>query len=232
MRCTCLHTNLRFILVFSSINNMVTAARMQYYARPSRSRQILSSLVTFPPLFLLRTRGYQTPDFDTKFNSARALSITAIILGGAAWFSLMLGSCCKLDQSKLRGLSCYFFLATLFQGLSLLMIRSNVCTPGFFNTYFTEPGTAAPSTIPAWMAGVSCGLSKGSKLAISATVLWFVCNNMVHAAIVPDPLWKGGYQETPGGGARALAAGDEQPEQALCFYSVYCLPVEVSQYDK
>lgn len=137
---------------------------------------------------------------DTKFNSARALSITGIVLGGAAWFTLMLASCCKLDQGKLNGLACYFFLATLFQGLSLLMLRSNICTPGFFSVYFTNPNDASAGTneTPAWMEGVSCGLSTGSNLAIAATVLWFVCSNMLPAAVVPEPLWRGPPQETPG----------------------------------
>jgi hypothetical protein len=30
--------------------------------------------------------GYQEPPLDTKFNSARALSITANVVGGAAWY--------------------------------------------------------------------------------------------------------------------------------------------------
>lgn len=158
------------------------------------------------PFTLPTPYGYQTPDLDTKFNSARALSICGIVFGGAAWFTLMLASCCKLDQGKLKGMSCYFFLATLFQGLSLLIFRSNVCTPGFFTVYFTDPNSPAATTMPSWMAGVSCGLSKGSKLAISATVLWFVCSNMVPAAVVPDPLWKGEEsQPTPG-----VASGDAE----------------------
>lgn len=105
-------------------------------------------------------------------------------------------------------MSCYFFLATLFQGLSLLILRSNVCSPGFFTVYFTDPNdpTTTPTAMPSWMAGVSCGLSKGSKLAISATVLWFVCSNMLPAAVVPDPLWKGSPQPTPG----VVPTGDEE----------------------
>eukprot|EP00579_Thalassiosira_antarctica_P026870 CAMPEP_0202012202 /NCGR_PEP_ID=MMETSP0905-20130828/22599_1 /ASSEMBLY_ACC=CAM_ASM_000554 /TAXON_ID=420261 /ORGANISM="Thalassiosira antarctica, Strain CCMP982" /LENGTH=277 /DNA_ID=CAMNT_0048571345 /DNA_START=18 /DNA_END=851 /DNA_ORIENTATION=- len=164
------------------------------------------------PYTLITPWGYQTPDMDTKFNSARALSITGIVLGGAAWFTLMLASCCKLDQSKLNGLACYFFLATLFQGLSLLIFRSNVCTVGFFSVYFTEPGTAAPTTMPDWMESVSCSLSKGSKLAISATVLWFVCSSMLPAAVVPEPLWRGGEQEFPPG--TAPTGGDDKPAEA------------------
>jgi len=124
----------------------------------------------------------------------------------------VLASCCKLDQGKLNGLACYFFLATLFQGLSLLIFRSNVCTPGFFSVYFTAPGTAAPNTMPEWMESVSCSLGKGSKLAISATVLWFVCSNMLPAAVVPDPLWRGSEQELPG--VAQVSAGDEDDKPA------------------
>ena len=75
-----------------------------------------------------------------------------------------------------------------------------MCEPGFFSVYFTEPGTAAPNTMPEWMEGVTCSLSKGSKLAISATVLWFVCSNMLPASRVPEPLWTGQEpQEMPPG---------------------------------
>eukprot|EP00539_Tryblionella_compressa_P015302 CAMPEP_0178842452 /NCGR_PEP_ID=MMETSP0746-20121128/15521_1 /TAXON_ID=913974 /ORGANISM="Nitzschia punctata, Strain CCMP561" /LENGTH=261 /DNA_ID=CAMNT_0020505801 /DNA_START=21 /DNA_END=806 /DNA_ORIENTATION=+ len=144
--------------------------------------------------------GYVTPDFDTKFNSARALSICGIIFGGAGWFSLMFAACCPMDQAKLKGLACYFFLATLFQGLSLLMFRSNVCSTGFFDVYFTDPSTGEPSLPSGAIQSVTCGLASGSKLAISATVLWFVCNNMIPAAIVPGQLWAGGEQPTPGMG--------------------------------
>lgn len=147
-----------------------------------------------------------TPPMDTKFNSARALSITGIVLGGAAWFTLMLASCCKLDQAKLRGMSCYFFLATLFQGLSLLLFRSNVCQAGFFTSYFVDPtgngATTAPGESASFVQSVTCGLSTGSNLAIAATVLWFVCNTIVPAAVVPDPFWSGGGgqpRSSPGG---------------------------------
>jgi hypothetical protein len=124
-----------------------------------------------------------TPTFDTKFNSARALSITGTILGGAAWFTLMLASCCNLNQARLNGLSCYFFLATLFQGLSLLIFRSNVCQAGFFAPYFTNPATGTTTVNVDFVESVSCGLSTGSKLAIAATVLWFVCNSMLPASV-------------------------------------------------
>ena len=79
--------------------------------------------------------------------------------------------------------------------------------------YFTAPGTAAPNTMPDWMESVSCSLGKGSKLAISATVLWFVCSNMLPAAVVPDPLWRGPEQELPGV-AQVSAGDDDKPAEA------------------
>jgi hypothetical protein len=39
----------------------------------------------------LTPTGYQTPPFDTKFNSARALSITAGVFGAAAWYVNSIG---------------------------------------------------------------------------------------------------------------------------------------------
>ena len=68
------------------------------------------------------------------------------------------------------------------------------------------------------MKGVSCGLSKGSNLAVAATVLWFVCSNMLPAAVVPEPLWEGPAQELHPGVApvqkEEAAAEEGAPEQA------------------
>ena len=70
-------------------------------------------------------------------------------------------------------------VATIFQGLSLIMFNSNVCTEGFFKSYFVSPGQQNNQTFideyNSVLEGVSCTLSFGSKMAISATVLWFIC---------------------------------------------------------
>ena len=85
-----------------------------------------------------------------------------------------------------RGVACYFFLACLFQGLSLLMFRSNICSdPGFFSVYLQGTDLDTGDVVES----VSCGLSTGSKLAISATVLYFVCNSIVPMCIPPGPVY-------------------------------------------
>jgi hypothetical protein len=105
-----------------------------------------------------------TPDFDTKFNSARAFTYVANIFGGIAFFTLWLASCCPISQSRLKCLSFHFFIATLFQGLTLLIFQSNVCKPGFFSVYFPPNIDTGNVT-----SEVSCSLSTGTNLAIVAT---------------------------------------------------------------
>ena len=72
--------------------------------------------------------GYVTPEFDSKFNAVKAFSIIANVFGAFAFFTLSLASCCPLSQERLKGLSCYFFIATLFQGLTLLIFKSDICS--------------------------------------------------------------------------------------------------------
>ena len=94
-----------------------------------------------------------------------------------------------MDQNRLKGIACYFWIATLFQGLSLIMFNSNVCTEGFFKSYFISPDQQANQTFideyNSVLEGVTCTLSLGSNMAISATVLWFICSLMVPFSIVP-----------------------------------------------
>jgi hypothetical protein len=144
--------------------------------------------------------GYITPEFDTKFNAARAFAVTANVLGAFAWFTIAMSSCCKLDQSRLNGMTCYFLLACLFQGLSLLIFKSDICEPGFYAAYF--PNQDMGDII----AEVDCSLGRGAKLAICATVFYFVCNTITPLCIVPDPVRYSGYSQAPAEAAPPAAA--------------------------
>jgi hypothetical protein len=143
--------------------------------------------------------GWISPDFDTKFNSAAALAITANVLGAFTWFTLMFSSCCPVSQNRLKGMSFYMFLACLFQGLTLLIFRSDVCDKGFLLSYFPNASEGVKDSI----AEVSCELGTGSKLAIAATVFYFVCNKLAFIAVAPPPVGMRGYQ--------AAMTGEEAP---------------------
>jgi hypothetical protein len=142
--------------------------------------------------------GYVDPYFDTKFNSARALIVTAATLGGAAWLTLMFSCCCRLDAAKMKCMGLYFSLAMLFQGLGLLFLSSSACNVGFFATYFPASSGIDTSGI---VADIGCNMSTGAKCAISATVLYLLCNCLVGVAVPPEPIL-----QVRGGGA-----ADDQP---------------------
>jgi hypothetical protein len=121
---------------------------------------------------------------DTKFNTARASSYVADIFGAIGFFAVWIGACCPISHTYLKWLAFCFFIATLFQGLTLLIFKSNVCKPFFFQDYFPNLSEAdAPFGIDSLT--VSCGLNTGSKLAISATVLYLVCIFAIFKAIPP-----------------------------------------------
>ena len=74
-------------------------------------------------------------------------SYASFIFGGMAWFSLTCATCCRMDQTRLKGVACYFWSATLFQGLSLIMLSSNICDLGFFQSYFIPPDQQNDQTV-------------------------------------------------------------------------------------
>ena len=136
--------------------------------------------------------GFVKPDFDAAFNASLWFSIIGYVFGGAAWFTLTCSSCCMMDQARLKGVTCYFWIATFFTGMSLIMFRSVACKKGFFAPYFFPPGQPASNSTVATqeqfdgvVQDVGCELSFGSKMAISATVLYFACSLMLPFSIVP-----------------------------------------------
>ena len=151
--------------------------------------------------------GLVTPEFDTKFNSAKAFAITANVLGAFAWFTLAFSTCCKLDQERLQAMNCYFFCATLFQGLALILYRSDICEPGFFDSYF--PNTDVADT---YIEDVNCGLGLGAKFAITATVFYFVCNTVTPICIVPEPVPMCGSRRSRMGARDVDAEAAADPE--------------------
>jgi len=101
---------------------------------------------------------------DSKWNTAKAFTIIATVLGGIGVFV----SCAAIGMPKLWKLvSLLFLIATLSQGLTFLFFQSNACvdappvetqgTSGLFELQFDQ-----------------CGLGSAAILGIVATCLWFV----------------------------------------------------------
>lgn len=157
--------------------------------------------------------GYVTPPMDTKFNTARASSYVADIFGAIGFFTVWICACCPISQTRIKWLAFCFFIATLFQGLTLLIFKSNVCKPFFFQDYFpllSEEGAALGID----SLTVSCGLATGSKLALSATVLYLVCIFAIFKAIPPIPSWEDDDREDRLVHAKEPAAMEEEEDAA------------------
>ena len=131
--------------------------------------------------------GWVSPVFDSKFFTSSAFSIIGMVFGGAAWLTLLCSGCCRMDQQRFKGIGCYFIVACFSHGLSLLMFDSNVCKKGFFESYFVPPGINQTflENFNAVVKDVQCTQSFGSKMATSATVLYFFCILMVPFSLVP-----------------------------------------------
>ena len=141
---------------------------------------------------------------------AKVSTFLASIFGGIAFFTLWIALCCPMEQGRLKALACCFFLATLFQGLTLLIFASNVCKEGFFASYFPSVNGENP-VLSNIVQSVSCSLDTGSQLAVSATVLYFVSILLVQKAVAPKPIGLSESEDTPAPEPAPAADDEEQP---------------------
>lgn len=104
---------------------------------------------------------------NTKWNSAKAFSIIAVCIGGIALFA----SCAALGKPKLwMIISLTLVITTLSQGLTFLYFSSNACSLEDSLVNYQNPSNGLVNL----SIGDGCALAAGAKIAISATVLWFV----------------------------------------------------------
>ena len=117
---------------------------------------------------------------DKKWKVTKAFSIITPILGGIFLVICRLFACYWLSPSiwKLTGI--VFLLCSLFQGLTLLVIQSDVCKDNpainFINSTSTALGRQYPS---------ECAWDVGFKLSIAAVPLWFVAGLAI--LVMPYP---------------------------------------------
>mmetsp|Transcript_59279 Transcript_59279/g.176142 ORF Transcript_59279/g.176142 Transcript_59279/m.176142 type:complete len:128 (-) Transcript_59279:228-611(-) len=111
------------------------------------------------------------PDFDSNFNTSVAMITLVNIFGGIGVLTLLWQLWRKAGMVKYTDFAIFFFACCLFQGLTLLMLRSNTCNELNFFAYIpvVENITSQVETID-----VFCKLEKGSLMTIIATVFWFI----------------------------------------------------------
>jgi hypothetical protein len=127
--------------------------------------------------------------YNSMFQAARAFATMAPIWGGLTFVWVLLVVCaCFSKQLERREfwLSGLFLLAATCQGLSFLLLGSNLCSPiymdQYINSYFAWNATADGASTDGgdgsggvWVSTVTCGSSRGAHMAIVAILLYCTC---------------------------------------------------------
>jgi hypothetical protein len=91
-------------------------------------------------------------DLGNKFDAARGLGTTALVLGFLIWIFYLVAVCVRFGPTPFKLIGGLCILTCLFQGLVFLVFKSELCDGDFRG----------------------CSLGVGGKCGISATVFWFL----------------------------------------------------------
>lgn len=116
-------------------------------------------------------------NFDSLWNSAKAFSIMASVIGSITIIFVMFVSCLPITESRWKVLGALLLLTCLFQGLTLLFLSSDAACGSGDRTLYTDLGTLEFAD--------GCGLASGANMCIAATVLWFLAGALV--CVIPCP---------------------------------------------
>ena len=110
------------------------------------------------------------PIFKLSVIYVKAFAAVANILGGIGMVTLLFNIRGFVQPEKIKMCGLFFLLCTLFEGLTLLVLRSNICNETGFFSYIFFLGDVPDIEIES----VNCTLTTGSNLAVAGTVLWFI----------------------------------------------------------
>ena len=124
---------------------------------------------------------------DPSWMAARAFSTMVLILGGTSLFIALVICCCVGNNNNSS--SCVpsnidlmngilYLLISLLQGLTLIILSSQLCQNNGDITKMMENGDVINNGSNDNNLPEKCNLSQGAKCIISATVLWFFAGIM------------------------------------------------------
>jgi len=145
----------------------------------------VSDGICVPYTVCLETRACVSPKFDSKFNAARTFAVLSSLVGGVATFILLASLCFPHNPAYLTPV---YVVLIMFQGISLLVYRSETCNrlgdvsfwlgaggPGFDSD--TGELTDEAKQYEAYLTDntqVICTHGAGSRMAVSALIMWFL----------------------------------------------------------
>ena len=141
--------------------------------------------VCVPYTVCIQTRACFSPAFDSAFNSARTFAVLSSMLGGVVTLVICASLCFPFNPIYLTPV---YVLLMLFQGLSLMVYSSQICDRLGDVSFWLGAGGENIDPITGdlteeakqyedyltFNTEVSCTNGAGSKMAISAVVMWFL----------------------------------------------------------
>jgi hypothetical protein len=92
-------------------------------------------------------------DVDSKFDAARGLGTTTVVLGFCIWVAYMIAVCVRYPPKVFKLMGGLCILICMFQGLVFLVFKSDRVCDG---------------------DNLGCSLGTGGKCGVSAVVFWFL----------------------------------------------------------
>jgi hypothetical protein len=134
-------------------------------------------------LFVGKCQGYPSSvDFDGYWKAARAFSIIAAIVGGFFWLALLMSPFIFPSKStswKTMGMM-MLVLMPLFQGLTFLMFRSDVCSdPNNNRSILLDRFSKRDSSALQGYSGRDCQWDRGCTLNAVGIGLWVLAGLMM-----------------------------------------------------
>lgn len=141
--------------------------------------------ICVPYTVCIETKACFSPSFDSAFNAARTFAVLSSMLGGIVTLIICAALCFPFNPVYLTPV---YVVLILFQGLSLMVYSSGICdTLGDVSFWLGAGGenvdpitgelTDDTKEIEAYLTAnteVTCTNGAGSKMAISAVVMWFL----------------------------------------------------------
>lgn len=117
---------------------------------------------------------------DAKTRAVWAFSIMTPIIGGLTLVLACLGPCRTVPPSQWKCLGYLFIILSIFQGLTLMVQSSSICTNNPLMQYLDVAASNLAETFPD-----TCERATGYALNITAVVCWFLAG--VLAITCPSP---------------------------------------------
>jgi hypothetical protein len=129
--------------------------------------------------YLDRELGFDY-DLDSKAKTVRAFAIMTPVIGGLGLVYAYLAPCLQTSPAKWKAMMPIFLIACLFQGITLLILESSICTNNPVVQYLEEENPVVAETLQE-----GCEKGTGYILNIIGVVFWFLAG--ISFLVIPAP---------------------------------------------